>query len=308
MTDILEIYRRYHVPYVTSGDRHTSRGWANTYCPFCTGSTGYHLGVHLTELWWNCWRCGRHGAIDTIAALCHLSKQQAKEVYHSLARIPTSTVRLARDQKTQAKVSINRYRRPSYVSKMSRNHLHYLESRGFDPEEIAFEWGVLGTGPISHLDNIDLRNRLFIPIYWEGKEVSFQCRDITGRAELKYITCPERREAVHHKHILYGIQERWQNVGIAVEGVTDCWRLGTAAFALFGIQYKAEQIIEIKKHFKRVMVVFDPEKTANRQAEKLVWQLRALGMQSELITIPAGNDPGSMNQDDADHLVRELLG
>src|SRR5208283_6166350 len=95
-------------------------------------------------------------------------------------------------------------------------------------------------------------------------------------------------------------------VGIAVEGVTDVWRLGTSAFATFGTEYKVEQILAIARLHRRVAVAFDPERAAQDRARRLAARLRAAGVEAEVIRPPGGSDPGDMAEDDARHFVREI--
>ena len=121
----------------------------------------------------------------------------------------------------------------------------------------------------------------------------------------RYIVCPKVREIVHHKRILYGKQEAWGKTGIIVEGTTDVWRLGTKACATFGIEYKIAQVLEIRRHFKRVFVIFDNEQQAQTKEEHLIHDLQMSGVQAYGVCI-VGTDAGAMSQNDANHLVKEL--
>jgi hypothetical protein len=260
-----------------------------------------------------CFRCGFHPGVETLSILCRINHNQAADIWRSIrSATGASTLRAARDREAQRKITVSRYRRPSDVGPMRANHRRYLENRGFDPDLIERTWGVLGTGPASYLDDgagkdVDYRSRLFVPVRWGGEEVSFQARDVTGRSELRYVSCPVAREVVHHKNVLYGIQERWGRTGIIVEGVTDCWRLGPLSCATFGISTKPEQVVEVARHFSRVAIVFDPEPQARARARRLAATLRLrLGTEPVVVDIGSG-DPGSMSQADADHLVKELI-
>jgi hypothetical protein len=242
-----------------------------------------------------------------LSSLCHVDRSAAFDIYQSIRSGPSGPVRGAKDKEAQVRVNLSLYKRPPGVDSMATNHRHYLEGRGFDPDQIEREWGVMGTGPMSYLDWIDYRFRLFIPVRWNDEEVSFQTRDVTGKSDRKYIACPTEREIKHHKYVLYGRQECWGETGIVVEGVTDVWRLGPRACATFGIQYTAEQVAVIARAFRRVAIVFDSERQAQAQARKLAAQLRLwLETPPIVVDLGAGVDPGSMKQDDADHLVREL--
>ena len=165
---------------------------------------------------------------------------------------------------------------------------------------------IQSTGPASRLDTTDFKHRIIIPIFWHGKTVSFQGRIIRDGVEPKYKACPKDRELIHHKHILYGRSDKWGDVGICVEGVTDVWRFGDPAFAVFGIEYKRQQIRKIAKIFRRVAVVFDDDPQAVRQADKLVTQLRLLGVDAWRESVVG--DPGGMDQAEADYFVKQITG
>ncbi len=305
--DILDIYRQHSIHFATEGDRHTSRGWVNVHCPFCTGSPGLHLGFNLEKKFWVCWRCGWHNPIEALTTLCQINEREARRLYYDeLKAASGAAAPIARERQSPVRLSL--YKRPSDVAPLRAPHKRYLAGRDFDPDEIAAEWGVVSTGPVSSLDHIDYRHRILVPIMWDGREVSFQCRDVTGKSDVKYKACPPDREMVHHKHILYGRQDQWTRAGIAVEGVTDVWRLGPHAFALFGIQFKTEQVMVIAKHFDRVGVVFDGgDRAAQKQARKLCAQLDAVGVDAFVTKLGDGVDPGSLSDDDAAHLVRQIV-
>lgn len=298
------VLSRYGVPFRATDAR---GGWVSVHCCFCAGSADFHLGFSVEHSYWRCWRCGRHDAAEVLAALCRVDRSTAIDLHRAVRGSPGDAQRIARDRAAQAAVRISRYRRPDDVGPMGSVHRRYLEGRGFDPDRIEREWRVLGTGPASRLDGVDYRFRLFVPVTWDGTEASFQARDVTGRSDRKYLACPVDREVRHHKHVLYGNQEKWGRVGIVAEGVTDVWRLGPTACAVFGIQYRDEQVREIVRNFERVAIVFDAEAQAQAQARRLAATLRlVLDAETVVVDLGSGIDPGSMSQDDADHLVRDL--
>jgi DNA primase len=180
-----------------------------------------------------------------------------------------------------------------------------LESRGFDPILLEREWNLLGTGPYSKLDHIDYKHRIIIPFFWDTQQVSFDSRDITGKDAGRYKACPKDRELIPHKEILYGKQSEWKETGICVEGPTDVWRFGTCSFATSGIKYTPKQIRQMAKAFKRIAVVFDDDSQATVQAGKLVAELKFRGVDSFKIAIKG--DPGSMSQEEANYLVKQLI-
>ena len=295
--NITKLYEDHNIPHATEGEKNNQSGWINITCPFCDDQSN-HLGYNISSDYYHCWRCGSHPVQKTIARLLHMSEKEAKVVIKQYGG-KTYT------KEPEVTIRTKSHKFPSGVGMMKSNHRKYLKKRGFDPDELERDWTLFGTGPVSLLDGVDYKHRIMVPIYWNGQQVSFQARDISDRHNLKYMACPKDRELVHHKHILYGRQEMWRDVGICVEGVTDVWRFGNQAFCTFGIEYTQRQIREMAKAFKRIFVVFDDEPQAVRQANKLVNELKFRGLAAERIEI--FGDPGDMSQVDANYLIKTLV-
>ncbi len=299
--NIIQLYKDFNVPFATEGHKHCREGWVNTTCPFCTGNPGMHLGYNMADNYYVCWRCGWKATHKALALLTHVSEKEAKEIarkYGGKSHVKSTVT---------VKVGQKRFRLPPSTAPMNDRHRRYLTKRKFDPEVIEKIWDVQGTGPISLMDGISFSHRLVIPIYWENRIVSFQTRDITAKHSLRYITCPEQREIIKHKHIFYqAIPTKDSDACICVEGVTDAWRFGYGAIATFGIKYTKYQVREISKRFKKVFVVFDDDPQAIKQSEKLTAELILRGVDAYSIKIQG--DPGDMAQTDADALKKELLG
>lgn len=301
---LIDLYQDFNIQFQTEGHKHCRPGWVNTACPFCTGNPGLHLGFNLSTKAFYCWRCGWHPQDQTIAELLNVSKQIAKETLRKYEINSRAVI-----QSQNHTIKFKPHKLPSdchpLSSKYCKGHRAYLRARHFNPDQLEQDWRLMGTGPTASLDRISYRYRIIIPVVWKGRSVSFQGRDITGKTDLRYQSCPKNREAIPHQSILYGRQDKWGDTGICVEGVTDVWRLGFSAFAVFGIDYSHAQVREMKKHFKKVFVMFDIDPQAVRQGEKLVADLQFRGVEAEQIIIP--NDPADMDQDEANALVSRLL-
>ena len=296
---IEQLFEDYRIEYQTEGHKHCRPGWVNRECPFCVGNPGMHLGYNLRGNYFQCWRCGRHNTTKTISILIKVNYAEAEKIIKKYGGKSALTFK----QMEQA-VVIKSHILPSGVTPLLTNHKKYLEGRGFDPEKLEDIWNLTGTGPLSTLDDIDYRFRILAPIMWNEQQVSFQTRDISNLSDVKYMACPQDREIIQHKHILYGKQSEWGDIGICVEGITDVWRLGPTAFATFGIKYTMKQVIQIKKHFKRVVILFDDDPQAQIQAKKLNGELLFWGVDSVIFTLDG--DPGDMAQDDANHFVKNV--
>lgn len=301
--DIIRFYEDYHIDYKTEGHHHCRPGWVNIECPFCAGNPGYHLGFPLDGNIFVCWRCGTHSKIETISELANVSNKQAFNIIKQY----TGKDYTISNIKPLVNLNKKRFLFPNNTKPLIGVHKKYLRNRGFDPDFIQNHWEVLGTGPLSIMDKIDYKWRLVIPITWQGRVVSFQTRDITKRHPVKYISCPKNREIVPHKHILYGNEKNWEifRVGICVEGVTDVWKLGDFAFALFGIKYTKEQMRLIAKKFDKVCILFDDDPQAQKQAQILKAQLELRGL--DIFIQKIDNDPGSLSPAQATKLIKSIL-
>ena len=299
--DILTLYRDYSIDFLTEGHKHCRDGWVNTPCPFCSGNPGLHLGYNLEGDFFTCYRCGWHPISITVATLLKIPETEARRLINQYGLlIPKFT------KTSVISIRTKQHKLPSGVGPLLDNHISYLQKRGFDPDQIIREWQILGTGPFSKLDDIDYKHRIIIPFIWDNQQVSFDSRDITDKHNSKYMACPKDRELVLHKEILYGKQEHWKDTGICVEGPTDTWRFGFNSFATSGIKYTPKQVRLIAQMFKRVPVCFDGEEPqAIAQANKLVAELKFRGVDAFRVDIEG--DPGSMHQEDADYLVKQLI-
>lgn len=301
--DVIQLYQDFSINYLTEGHKHCRPGFVNTPCPFCTGHAGYHLSYNLNEDYFVCWRCGWHPVGKTISALLNIPPKQTEEII----KIYGAVLKF-REKKEKVKIE---FQLPSGVMDLRPKDKKYLESRGFDPDRLEHLWKLKSTGPVSILTTaegkkIDYKNRILIPFYWNQQLVSFdtrsQVKEIHGS---RYKACPESREWIDHKKILYGIQEKWGKVGICVEGPTDVWRFGPRAFATSGIKYTYDQIKLMALIFKRIFIVYDDDPQALVQARLLKKELIFRGV--DAIIHPIKGDPGGMPQDDANHLVKQLI-
>jgi hypothetical protein len=297
---ILELYSDFHIDHATEGYKHCRPGWVNVPCPFCTGNEGMHLGYNMEEDYYNCWRCGGKFPDKVIARLLTISIPEARKL---IKQYGGTSHRSRKEPK--AKINLTPFKYPSGEIKLKSNHKRYLVGRGFDPEHLEAVWGVSGTGPVAYLDGTNYSHRILAPITWGGREVSFQTRHMKSTPEFKYLACPMAREIIHHQRILYGKPLEWGRRGVCVEGITDVWRLGVRSFAVFGIDYTPYQAEEIKRHFDEVIILFDPDPQARKQAEKLRDKLEYYRLKCHIEDIQ--QDPGSMSQDDANHLMKQLL-
>ena len=303
MSGIRELLSDNNIPYSGEENPKVGKGWIGVHCPFCMGKRGYHLGINTTSWGSYCWRCGKHAAREVVSSLLGINEMDALKIINKYREGGGSLF---------IKTNIERYVKkepfsfpPNFDKKLNRYAVEYIKNRNYDPELIEKVWGIKSIGSDSFLEKINFKNRILAPVMWGDRVVSFQCRDYSGKSSAKYMACPPSREVIPIKSILYGDHKKWGDVGICVEGITDVWRLGPLSFAVFGIEYKTEQITKIADNFNRVIILFDCERQAQKKASELSSRLRACGVKTHIEKIGRG-DPGSMSQGDANHLVNTL--
>jgi hypothetical protein len=302
--DIIQLYEDFSLDYKTEGHKHCRPGFVNVECPFCTGNPGYHLSFNIKNKYFLCWRCGWHPIANSISELLHVDKTSAITIVKKYGELPDSYLSIK-----EATTNALPHRLPSGVTPLLKSHKKYLINRNFDPDQLEKDWGLISCGPMSTLTTtqktINYSHRILIPIHWNGEQVSWQTRDVTGKTDLRYAACPEEREIIKHKHVLYGKQEKWGNMGILVEGVTDVYRLGFNAFCSFGIKYTAKQLRLIAATFVRVPVMFDDDPQAIVQAQTIIDELLFRKVDSFMVKIKG--DPASLPQKEANYIVKHLL-
>jgi len=273
-----ELLEEYGVSIAPEGHHHSTEGFIQFDCPFCEkGSHKYHMGYNVSGGYVNCWHCGGHSLASTIQEISGLSYNKVRKIVEDLSEGGKAVVMTdVRERKTPFSI-------PACVGKLTTAHIKYLHNRGYDYQEIQRLWQIKGIGVAGRL-----RWRLFIPIYYQGKMVSWTTRAI-GRQQMKYISEEKEKEIVPHKNILYGM-DYVRHCAIITEGPMDVWAIGPGAVATFGTAFTSQQVIRLLKIPKRV-ICYDNEKEAQKQAIKL---RNALGaFEGETINVVLDSkDPG----------------
>uniref|UniRef100_A0A6M3IKT2 Putative DNA primase n=1 Tax=viral metagenome TaxID=1070528 RepID=A0A6M3IKT2_9ZZZZ len=278
------------------GGKHGKTGWIQIACPMCTGNPGWHGGFNVEEGYYHCRRCAWHPIDKIVATLLNVELYEARRIVkpYFINQEGDTRAIIPRKQVIELPAGLNLMRWP---------HKEYLKGRGFDPEEIYNQWGVMGTGHIG-----DYKYRLFIPITYKGECVSYTTRDITGRSQLKYLSCLGFDEVVPHQDLLYGFdqaQARKVTKVAVVEGPTDVWRLGVGALGTFGIDWTKAQLRLLVENFEQFVVMYDREVKAQEKAEDLVNALVMLGREAYNVKIKVP-DPAKFTDEEAMEIMRGL--
>jgi len=292
MIDIETILSENNVNFTTKG-KHGRKGWVQIKCPFCGGGSGHPGGFNIDKAYYNCYRCGYHWLPKVISEIANVSIRRAKEIIKANSTIDY------KEEKEETKLAESLVY-PVKTGPMKKSHKEYLHKRNFDPEKLERKFELLGTGNIGKY-----KNRILAPIRYKTKLISYQTRDITDKHPAKYMACEQTKEVYPHKDILYGIDHCNRPNIVLVEGISDVWRLGYGAAGFSGIDFSTKQMLLISKKYKEVFIFFDDEDTAQSRAERLFYELQAMGLTCENI-INDGGDPGDLTDEEADEFMKGL--
>ena len=281
------------------GDRHYRAEWVSMECPFCTGDAGNHLGYSKKAKVFTCWRCGRHTIGEVLAELLHRPKKDA--VRYALENYPADPYAQPYQPMSSKKADILDIPGSKTIPDIHRN---YLISRRYDPDKLA--------------DMYDLRFtqeheshpwRVIVPIWHEGKYVSYVGRDVTGKSSVRYLTCMPEKEVYDCKKCVWGLQRAIRRTAIVVEGVFDAWRIGDGGVATLGTGWRLEQAELIARRFDRSYILYDPEVIAQQRAKKLAETCSMYnGHKSFVLKVKGSNadDPDNMTEDEVKE-IRKLI-
>lgn len=197
----------------------------------------------------------------------------------------------------------------------------YLVSRGFDPAELAADWQVgFVDGESSAMP--DPAGRIFVPVLGVRSDAAgdttvalgWQARSVPGIEAAvapgeKYLTM--RGLAV--ARVLYGLPAAAAAGGpvVLVEGVTDAWRYGPGALALFGKSVGAAKAALIRRLLpgRDVVVMLDADAAKEGAAAMNVLRRELPGRRIARAVLPPGcNDPGECSAQELRESVAAALG
>lgn len=306
--DPLRYLKEYSIPHYIGG-KNVGVGWVGVACPLC-GDMSSHGGFNIEGGYYSCWHCGKVNIPWIIKHLENIPYAEAKKRFEEYkTHSPTQLGKRYADFSPKSDIQF-----PTGTSSIKDPHKRYLQSRGFDPDEIVEKYHILGTGPVAFVKikddkgnefKINYSNRIIIPIIYQNKVVSYQGRDITSKAELRYRTCPLSEEVMPNKHILYNLDNCDETI-VIMEGALDTWKWGDGAASTFGIQWKDEQLLCLLDFgVKRAVVMYDWEPQAQKQAKKLVSTLKLFGISAKNYNL-GDKDPAELSEKEIWKIKLEL--
>lgn len=238
------------------------------------------MGYNVSRGYVSCWRCGSHPLISTVAELADVPWQQAKKLVDGVDAVGAAQAVVERR---------GRLVLPEGLEPLRRAHREYLLRRGFDPAELVGRYQLQCMAQTARL-----AWRIFIPIQYQGKTVSWTSRSIADAPKMRYISASAEQEMMNHKNLLYAQDLVPGHAVVVVEGPFDAMNIGPGAVGLCGVGYSRAQVAKLAPYLVRA-VCFDSEPDAQRRAMKLVNELSAFPGKTLNVQLDA-EDPGSASQ------------
>jgi len=290
MFNVQQFLDDYNVDYITKG-KNVASGFLNTQCPHCDDHS-MHGGFSLQGNVYLCWRCGKHDVADTLSMLTDIS---VKQIY---------LLRKQYDTYIDSIQEVHEYHNETIVvpgGKLLKQHKDYLYGRNFDAEFLERKYDLRGTLATGDL----YAYRVIAPIYHKNRIVSYQGRDFTEKQSLRYATCKPENEIMHHKKILFNMDNSTHDKVIVVEGVYDAFRFGNDTVATMGTSYTKEQVFMLAKTYDTIYTLFDPEVEAQIRAKNLLSDLSMTGRKTINLLLEKG-DPAEQSEETVKQMKREL--
>jgi hypothetical protein len=284
-------------------------------CPACA-DTGKHLSVKYrgdAAVVFHCWRCendldGMKGTgLKLVARLREVSKPVARNILEryqledEFRAVRKQEERPRREWKTLL---------PEFAERIEAGKEPDLVKKWF--RERRFPLDLCQKCGLHFCEMGEQALRLVIPVTLDGEVVSWTARDLTGKAECKYISCANDRGTLPIKSCLYGVDEaRDKPFIILVEGVTDKWRLGDSAVALFGKAMSAAQRLllweKVGDADRPVIVCLDPD-VNDEEVRQTINSVRNLfdDVRSFSLNPRWGKDPGDLTDEGAAEVLQTI--
>jgi len=280
------------VPYWESG-KNVSEGWCSVSCIKC-GDRSNHGAFSPDGHAYSCFRCGKHSVKSIIAE--YTSWTEAGILINEYSSALSFHKGIEHERSALVEWP------PPCAVPMPSLHAEYLHDRGYDPKQLRDLYGIESCYQIG-----DFKYRVVIPVYLNGRVVTYIGRDVTDKQTLPYKNLSERKSILPAKECVYNIDNIYETA-IICEGVFDAWRFGAHGVATFGLQFTSAQTNALTKRLKRAFIVFDADTQAQAKGRELGGILAFQGVEVEIVQVPEYKDPGELPQTLANEIKKELIG
>lgn len=261
------------------------------------------MGFNPAGDYCHCWKCGGNDLNRTLSLLLGIPKTELPSV---LSQYEGRSGVLQELNKKTAKAKHLELPNQGFTSAERK----YLLSRNFSPRFLHEKYGVVGGGIAGRW-----KFRIIIPVYLNGKLVSWTGRSILDKQTLKEKEIPRYKNlsieesVINIKECLFNIDNCRKNVAVLVEGSFDVMRLGDDFMCSMGTELTQNQIGILYQRFKKIFIAFDNEPEAQKKARKFGMELASIGVEVEVVNIYEDfnkNDGGELSDDEVKIIHKEL--
>jgi len=284
----------YNIDYSTDA----TNGWIGINCPFCNDHK-YHGAININGGYFNCWKCGGFPLDKTIQKLLLLKRSEAIQIINEYDSHTALTRKL--NNKKIEKVNVNKI--DMIGGSLEKIHRKYLKSRGFNPDYLIDKYQITGTT----ISPPNYKFRIIVPIFHNGKLVSYQGRAIKKANPLRWKGLSPEKSVINYKHTLYGLQfTNNEQIGV-VEGIADQWKMGDGFVCSFGTALTNHQL-KLLSNYQKVFFLFDPgaQDKAKKYAKLLAGLKNDIEVECVDLELPNEKDPGDLDQGQVAEIRNEL--
>jgi len=288
--NILNLLKDKSIPF-SLGGKNVGQGWIGVCCPYC-GDSSFHGAFPMSGVpVFTCFKCGSHPYKETIKELLDVSWS---ETYFVLKEYDDGSINTFERKEAQAE-TLEMIGEP--LNDIAKK---YLKKRGFEPEYLEIKYKLRSVGMVG-----DWKYRIIIPLFYEGRLVSYIGRDYTNQQELRYKNLSIEKSVINPKNLLYNEQFVKKDFVGVCEGPFDAIKMGDGFVATLGTQVSEEQVRKIAI-YKKAYILFDPDKEAQKRALKLAERISVLGCKAIIVDTELNHDPGDMTKEEVKNLRTEL--
>jgi hypothetical protein len=298
--NFVKLFKDYNIEHLP--DRRNE--WVNVHCPFCTEVTGtFHGGFNVNGDYYHCWKCGTHPLNETLQLLLSIPKSELKNVLKEYEGRNSILYSLNKKESKAIKLELP-------TDTFTEAERKYLLKRNFNPDFLHDKYGVTGGGLTGRW-----KHRIIIPIYVNGRLVSWTGRSILSKKKLNELEIPRYKNlsveesVMNPKTVLYNLDNATEKTVVLTEGTFDVMRLGDGFICSLGTELTQAQIKEVKDRFEKVFIMFDNEPEAQEKAKKFGLQLVSVGLDVEVVDAYSDydvNDGAELNEKQVREIRKEL--
>lgn len=305
--DLIEYLKKNRIFYRDSG-KNVSQGEINICCIEC-GEEGYHLGINEKKQLFHCWVCSFSGNLTfLISKLENCSYKQAVDLIYKPVKIQFNIEQKLSEYFEEEKQIIENEscKLPPFTKSLLIEQanifnyiaIHYLNERGI-------ELNVIKEANLHYCYHGKFKNRIIIPIYYQGKLVNYVGRTWDKKAEKRYLNCSNNESLISTKNLLYNY-DNVQNcdILIVVEGIFDCFKAGLdRSIATLGTEMTLTQKHLILSLNPRQLIILFDNGAFEKAKDHVDWFSFYFSNKVKAIKIKGECDPGDMTREEIDNLI-----